>query len=120
LPSTYCIIPTARCTAQVFLATTNRQIPYLREKEHMRSVKTAWPTPQLAVMDEIVILVVYSLGKSVVSKNVQTRKSVLKLGLQRVVPIVSVVAEIVDTLSPSEAREKRLAEILRTWSGYRL
>ncbi len=86
----------------------------------MGSVKTAWPTSQLTVMDEIVILVVYGLGKSVVSKNVQTRKSVLKLGLQRVIPIVSVVAEIINTLSPSEAREERLAEILRTWSGYRL
>src|SRR6476619_3420062 len=71
-------------------------------------------------MDEIVILVVYGLGKSVVSKNIQTRKPVLKLGLQRVITIVSVVAEIIDTLSPAEACEERLAEILRTGSGYRL
>src|SRR5688572_31467702 len=71
-------------------------------------------------MDEIVILIVFCLGKCVVSKNVQTRKPVLKLGLQRVIPIVSVVAEIVNTLSPAEAREERLAEILRTWSCYRL
>src|SRR5262245_26588213 len=86
----------------------------------MRAVITGRATSQRTVVDEIVILIIFDRGESVVSKNVQTRKPVLKLGLQRVIPIVSVVAEIIDALSPAETVEERLAIILRTWSCHRL
>src|SRR4030095_2992068 len=84
----------------------------------MLSVKTTWAATERAVVDEIVILIIFDRGKSVVSKNVKTWKPVLKLSLQRVIAIVSIVAEIVDTLSPAETIEERLAGILRSRSCY--
>ena len=75
-------------------------------------------------MDKIIILVISGRGQGVVSKNVQTRKPVLKLCLQCVIAIVSVVAEIINTLSPAETTEERLADysqdlvLLQVGSGY--
>src|SRR5215207_11093386 len=86
----------------------------------MLAIKTGWTTTKFPIVDKIIILVISGRGKGVVSKNVQTWKPVLKLCLQRVIAIVSIVAEVINTLSPAETAEERLAEILRTRSRYRL
>src|SRR6185295_15049995 len=114
-----CVIQCTWRVLQESLAAANRKIPHFSEKEHVLSIKTGWTTAKRAIVDEIIILVISSHGECVVSKNVQTRKPVLKLGLQRVIAIISVVAEIINTLSPAETVEERLAVILRTWSCYR-
>src|SRR6185503_2936157 len=116
LPTADGVIPCVRCASKVFLTSPNRKIPYLSEKEHVCPIKTGWTTTQLPIVDKVVVLVIFGLGKRVMSKNVQTRKPVLKLGLQRVIAIVSVVAKIINSLRPAETIEERLAVILRTWS----